>query len=66
MIDAKELQIQLTGFLEKNTSLFMKELWALVVSATEGTQVEAAGVKFSTKGIPKRFADEYVRRGIAE
>lgn len=61
MIDPKELQINITGFLEKNASLFMKELWALVVSASEGGKLTAAGIEIDASGIPKRFVDEYVR-----
>ena len=34
-LDGKEIQIQLTGFLEKNTSLFMRELWALILDAKD-------------------------------
>lgn len=46
-VDPRQLQISLTGFLEKNTSLFCRELWQLLISATEtGT------------GIPQRFLDE--------
>ncbi|PSC72111.1 serine arginine repetitive matrix 1 [Micractinium conductrix] len=46
-VDPRQLQISLTGFLEKNTSLFCKELWQLLISANEtGT------------GIPQRFLDE--------
>ena len=46
-VDPRQLQISLMGFLEKNTSLFCKELWGLLVSANEtGT------------GIPQRFLDE--------
>ncbi|KAK9828205.1 hypothetical protein WJX74_003209 [Apatococcus lobatus] len=32
--DPKKLQIRFTSFLEKNTTLFMKELWSLLASAT--------------------------------
>jgi serine/arginine repetitive matrix protein 1 len=46
-VDPRQLQISLTGFLEKNTSLFCRELWQLLVSANQtGT------------GIPQRFLDE--------
>ncbi|XP_008803113.2 serine/arginine repetitive matrix protein 1-like isoform X2 [Phoenix dactylifera] len=39
-VDGKQIQIQLTGFMEKNTGKFMKELWALLLSA----QNNASGV----------------------
>jgi serine/arginine repetitive matrix protein 1 len=32
-LDGKQLHVTLTPFLEKNTSLFMKELWSLLASA---------------------------------
>jgi len=32
-LDPKGLQIQLTGFLERNTGKFMKELWELLIDA---------------------------------
>eukprot|EP00238_Polyblepharides_amylifera_P007435 CAMPEP_0196587410 /NCGR_PEP_ID=MMETSP1081-20130531/57393_1 /TAXON_ID=36882 /ORGANISM="Pyramimonas amylifera, Strain CCMP720" /LENGTH=534 /DNA_ID=CAMNT_0041909593 /DNA_START=92 /DNA_END=1696 /DNA_ORIENTATION=+ len=34
-IDPKVMMVNLTSFLEKNASLFMKELWAMLVSAQE-------------------------------
>uniref|UniRef100_A0A1D2A9M7 PWI domain-containing protein n=1 Tax=Auxenochlorella protothecoides TaxID=3075 RepID=A0A1D2A9M7_AUXPR len=46
-IDPRKLQINLTGFLEKNTSLFCKELWTLLSSAA-----------LSSTGIPQKFLDE--------
>nr|CAB3496369.1 unnamed protein product [Digitaria exilis] len=33
--DGKKIQIQLTGFMEKNTVKFMKELWNLLLSAQQ-------------------------------
>ncbi|CAN1231408.1 Serine/arginine repetitive matrix protein 1 [Linum grandiflorum] len=39
-VNGKEVQIQLTGFMEKNTGKFMKELWSLLLSA----QKNASGV----------------------
>lgn len=36
--DIKKLQIQLTGFLEKDTPKFCKELWKLCLSAQENPQ----------------------------
>ena len=32
-VNPKAMQVFLTGFLEKNTSLFMKELWAMLDDA---------------------------------
>ena len=46
-IDPRILQINLTGFLEKNASLFCKELWNLLLSAAE-----------TPSGIPQKFLDE--------
>ncbi len=34
-LDAKQLHVTLMPFLEKNTSLFMKELWSLLASANQ-------------------------------
>eukprot|EP01024_Parvocaulis_polyphysoides_P010224 TRINITY_DN133_c1_g2_i2.p3 TRINITY_DN133_c1_g2~~TRINITY_DN133_c1_g2_i2.p3 ORF type:complete len:400 (+),score=92.42 TRINITY_DN133_c1_g2_i2:1393-2592(+) len=45
-LDPKELQVYLTGFLEKNTGLFMKELWTLLAQAQE-----------SPSGIPQQILD---------
>jgi serine/arginine repetitive matrix protein 1 len=45
-VDPRVLQINLTGFLEKNTSLFCKELWGLLLSAAR-----------SPSGIPQQFLD---------
>lgn len=44
--DGKHLQIQLTGFMEKNTGRFMKELWSLLTSAQN-----------NISGIPQQFLD---------
>lgn len=46
-LDPRQLQISLTGFLEKNTSLFVKELWTLLNSACE-----------QNSGIPKKILDD--------
>lgn len=45
-INGKEVQISLTGFMEKNTGKFMKELWALLLSAEK-----------NTSGVPQQFLD---------
>lgn len=45
-INGKEVQIQLTGFMEKNTGKFMKELWALLLSAQK-----------NASGVPQQFLD---------
>jgi serine/arginine repetitive matrix protein 1 len=42
----KQLQIQLTGFLEKETPAFCKELWQLCLSAQS-----------STAGVPKELLE---------
>lgn len=46
-VDPRILQVNLTGFLEKNTSLFCKELWNLLLSAAS-----------TPSGIPQKFLDE--------
>uniref|UniRef100_A0A804R8Q4 PWI domain-containing protein n=1 Tax=Zea mays TaxID=4577 RepID=A0A804R8Q4_MAIZE len=45
--DGKKIQIQLTGFMEKNTMKFMKELWSLLLSAQQ-----------NASGVPQQFLDE--------
>eukprot|EP00877_Chromochloris_zofingiensis_P013441 jgi/Chrzof1/8350/Cz03g07060.t1 len=45
-VDGKRLHMDLVPFLEKNTSLFMKELWALLSSASS-----------NETGIPQAFLD---------
>ncbi|XP_048137302.1 serine/arginine repetitive matrix protein 1 isoform X2 [Rhodamnia argentea] len=45
-VNGKEVQIQLTGFMEKNTGKFMKELWTLLLSAQK-----------NTSGVPQQFLD---------
>lgn len=45
-VDGKHVQIQLTGFMEKNTGRFMKELWSLLTSAQS-----------NLSGIPQQFLD---------
>lgn len=44
--DIKSLQIQLTGFLEKDTAPFCKELWKLLLSA-----------QASPQGVPKELLE---------
>jgi hypothetical protein len=46
-VDGKKIQIQLTGFMEKNTVKFMKELWSLLLSARQ-----------NASGVPQQFLDE--------
>jgi len=46
-VDPRHLQINLTGFLEKNTSSFCNELWNLLISAAN-----------NPSGIPQKFLDE--------
>lgn len=45
-MNGKAVQIQLTGFMEKNTVKFMKELWALLLSAQN-----------TASGVPQQFLD---------
>ncbi|RWR86125.1 serine/arginine repetitive matrix protein 1-like protein [Cinnamomum micranthum f. kanehirae] len=45
-VDGKQIQIQLTGFMEKNTGKFMKELWSLLLSAEK-----------NVSGVPQQFLD---------
>jgi hypothetical protein len=44
--EIKKLQIQLTGFLEKDTPAFCKELWKLCLSAQNSPQ-----------GVPKELLE---------
>lgn len=44
--DIKKLQIQLTGFLDKDTAKFCKELWTLCLSA-----------QTSPQGVPKELLE---------
>ncbi|KAK4764482.1 hypothetical protein SAY87_013920 [Trapa incisa] len=46
-VNGKEVQISLTGFMEKNTSKFMKELWNLLLSAQK-----------NASGVPQQFLDD--------
>ncbi|KAK8596298.1 hypothetical protein V6N12_064797 [Hibiscus sabdariffa] len=45
-VNGKEVQISLTGFMEKNTGKFMKELWTLLLSAQR-----------NASGVPQQFLD---------
>ncbi|KAK9154352.1 hypothetical protein Sjap_001832 [Stephania japonica] len=57
-VNGKGIQIQLTGFMEKNTGKFMKELWSLLLSAQK-----------NTSGVPQQFLDakeEELRKKKAE
>ncbi|VAH89259.1 unnamed protein product [Triticum turgidum subsp. durum] len=45
-VDGKYIQIQLTGFMEKNTIKFMRELWSLLLSAQQ-----------NASGVPQQFLD---------
>ncbi|PKI32715.1 hypothetical protein CRG98_046889 [Punica granatum] len=45
-VNGKEVQISLTGFMEKNTGKFMKELWTLLLSAQK-----------NSSGVPQQFLD---------
>ncbi|WCJ20466.1 Serine/arginine repetitive matrix protein 1 [Euphorbia peplus] len=57
-VNGKEVQIQLTGFMEKNTGKFMKELWTLLLSAQK-----------NESGVPQQFLDakeEETRKKQAE
>ncbi|TQD76099.1 hypothetical protein C1H46_038367 [Malus baccata] len=46
VVNGKEIQISLTGFMEKNTVKFMKELWTLLISAQN-----------NASGVPQQFLD---------
>ncbi|XP_057483922.1 uncharacterized protein LOC130770448 isoform X2 [Actinidia eriantha] len=46
VVNGKEVQISLTGFMEKNTGKFMKELWVLLLSAQN-----------NASGVPQQFLD---------
>lgn len=46
VVNGKEIQISLTGFMEKNTGKFMKELWTHLLSAQN-----------NASGVPQQFLD---------
>ncbi|CAA7028180.1 unnamed protein product [Microthlaspi erraticum] len=46
VVNGKEIQISITGFMEKNTGKFMKELWTLLLSAQN-----------NSSGVPQQFLD---------
>jgi serine/arginine repetitive matrix protein 1 len=46
VVNGKEVQISLTGVMEKNTAKFMKELWTLLLSAQK-----------NASGVPQQFLD---------
>jgi len=50
-VDPKDLQINLTGFLEHNTKRFVLELWKMLVSASR-----------STTGIPDEMLEKKSRK----
>ncbi|XP_022752709.1 serine/arginine repetitive matrix protein 1-like [Durio zibethinus] len=57
-VNGKQVQISLTGFMEKNTGKFMKELWILLLSAQR-----------NASGVPQQFLDakeEETRKKKAE
>ncbi|GAV78306.1 PWI domain-containing protein [Cephalotus follicularis] len=57
-VNGKEIQISLTGFMEKNTGKFMKELWTLLLSAQN-----------NASGVPQQLLDakeEEIRKKQAE
>jgi len=53
--DIKSLQIQLTGFLDKDTATFCKELWKLCLSAQSSPQ-----------GVPKELLEAKKQELIQE
>lgn len=53
--DIKALQIQLTGFLEKETAPFCRELWKLMLSA-----------QTSPQGVPKELLEAKKEQLIEE
>ncbi|XWS53088.1 hypothetical protein CRYUN_Cryun11dG0127600 [Craigia yunnanensis] len=58
LVNGKQVQISLTGFMEKNTGKFMKELWTLLLSAQR-----------NASGVPQQFLDakeEETRKKMAE
>ncbi|XVF46572.1 hypothetical protein PTKIN_Ptkin03bG0037900 [Pterospermum kingtungense] len=57
-VNGKQVQVSLTGFMEKNTVKFMKELWSLLLSAQR-----------NASGVPQQFLDakeEETRKKKAE
>ncbi|KAJ8550795.1 hypothetical protein K7X08_000165 [Anisodus acutangulus] len=58
VVNGKEVQISLTGFMERNTGKFMKELWVLLLSAQN-----------NASGVPLQFLEakeEEMRKKKAE
>eukprot|EP00961_Rhodomonas_salina_P064164 862608-Rhodomonas_salina.2 len=53
--DPRLIQINLTGFLERNTGAFMAELWKLLISAQENCKEEKGKI---IKGMPQQLLDE--------
>ncbi|KAL3850644.1 hypothetical protein ACJIZ3_012526 [Penstemon smallii] len=57
-VNGKQIQISLTGFMERNTGKFMKELWLLLLSAQQ-----------NMSGVPQQFLDakeEETKKKMAE
>lgn len=55
-MDPVNIQINLTGFLERNTPTFMAELWRLLISAQSNYSVDANGKPLL--GVPQELLDE--------
>ena len=55
-VDPIDIQINLTGFLERNTPTFMAELWRLLISAQNNYSLDAAGKPLL--GVPQELLEE--------
>jgi serine/arginine repetitive matrix protein 1 len=58
-LDPKQMQLSLTGFLEKNTSAFMRDLWDLLLSAqaTDVSVNKATRKLFPIANTPQALLD---------
>ncbi|KAK4698191.1 serine/arginine repetitive matrix protein 1, partial [Phenoliferia sp. Uapishka_3] len=63
MVDAKKLQLLLTGFLEKKTPIFMQALWGLLLSAQKNPlKVPTELLEEKKKEMKEREAQEAIKR----
>jgi len=60
-IRPKEMMINLLSFLEKNTSLFMKELWSMLISAQESADGVPMQLIFAKQEEQRKHKEEIAR-----
>lgn len=67
LVDAKKMQVLLTGFLEKKTPVFMQSLWTLLLSAQSNPlRVPTQFLEEKKKEMREREAAEAVKRRAEE